>query len=62
MPEVINPEVETPCRHHWMLGSPVGELSKGVCKLCGALREFQSESRFLYVPRKAPSPAEETTS
>lgn len=37
------------CRHHWHIASPSGETSTGVCKLCGASREFQN-----YADRTAP--------
>jgi hypothetical protein len=30
------------CVHHWLIDSPTGEVSKAVCKLCGARREFDS--------------------
>jgi hypothetical protein len=28
------------CAHHWMLSSPAGDSTDGVCKLCGATRRF----------------------
>lgn len=28
------------CRHHWIIDSPQGTTSWGVCKLCGARKEF----------------------
>lgn len=33
---------EVHCRHHWIIESPQGATSKGVCKLCGAIREFRN--------------------
>ncbi len=30
------------CKHHWRIASPSGESSTGVCKICGASREFQN--------------------
>ena len=30
------------CRHHWVIETPKGPTSKGVCKLCGAEKEFQN--------------------
>jgi len=30
------------CKHHWRIASPSGETSTGVCKICGASREFQN--------------------
>jgi hypothetical protein len=32
------------CRHHWLIETPHGPACKGVCKLCGTEREFQSSS------------------
>ena len=34
------PEAEVKCRHYWLIESPQGPTSKGVCLLCGAEREF----------------------
>lgn len=30
------------CNHQWMIDSPKGPQSKGVCRLCGAERYFQN--------------------
>jgi hypothetical protein len=30
------------CRHHWLIESPHGATSLGVCKLCGAEKEFRN--------------------
>jgi hypothetical protein len=30
------------CVHHWMIESPRGDTSHGVCKLCGDVGEFQN--------------------
>ena len=30
------------CRHHWMIESPNGPTSQGVCKLCGQRGEFKN--------------------
>ena len=30
------------CRHYWILEGPAGPASKGVCKLCGAQKEFRN--------------------
>lgn len=35
-------EAEEDCTHHWLIASPSGETSKGVCRLCGAARDFQN--------------------
>ncbi len=37
--------IEAPsCRHHWIIESPAGNISLGVCKLCGAEREFYNST------------------
>lgn len=28
------------CRHHWVIETAAGPVSRGVCKLCGAHKEF----------------------
>lgn len=36
-------ESEAPtCGHQWMIDSPNGPQSQGVCRLCGAERSFQN--------------------
>ncbi len=34
----------TTCRHHWIIEVPNGPTSRGVCKRCGAEREFRNSS------------------
>jgi len=37
------------CRHHWLIESAQGPTSMGMCKLCGAQREFKnSATDFLW--------------
>ena len=37
------------CRHHWLIESPQGRTSMGMCKLCGAQKEFSnSATDFLW--------------
>ena len=33
---------EDQCRHYWIIEAPEGPTSKGVCKFCGAEKEFDS--------------------
>ena len=33
-------EDESVCQHHWMLESPAGPVSRGVCRVCGEERDF----------------------
>ena len=35
---------EAQCRHHWLIESPHGATSMGVCKLCGAQKEFHNSA------------------
>lgn len=30
------------CRHYWLIESPQGPTSMGMCKLCGARKEFSN--------------------
>ncbi|MDD5093020.1 MAG: hypothetical protein PHV74_01375 [Dehalococcoidia bacterium] len=30
------------CVHHWIIEPPEGEVSKGVCKICGTEKEFKN--------------------
>lgn len=41
--EIKQPEVAG-CRHHWLIETPRGATSKGVCKLCGAAKEFRNSA------------------
>ena len=39
----VEREVETrQCGHHWLIDSPGGPTSKGVCRLCGIERQFRN--------------------
>jgi hypothetical protein len=41
----LEQEVTEPtCRHHWLIESPHGATSMGICKLCGAEREFRNSA------------------
>lgn len=30
------------CQHHWVIDTPAGPISRGVCQLCGEEREFKN--------------------
>jgi hypothetical protein len=32
------------CRHHWLIESPHGATSMGICKLCGSQKEFRNSA------------------
>lgn len=52
-----NDVLSTPqCRHHWVIESPQGATSRGVCKLCGSEREFPNSAQdSLWEGDSAPS-------
>ncbi len=36
-------EADSPeCKHHWLIESPQGPVSRGICQLCDATREFKN--------------------
>ncbi len=47
VPEHEKRKAESPpgCTHYWIIETPLGPTSMGVCKLCGAVSQFQN-----YVP------------
>jgi len=36
------PAAQQVCHHHWMIESADGPVSTGVCKLCGARKDFRN--------------------
>jgi len=38
------PERPDECRHRWLIASPNGPTSEGVCRVCGARRDFRNSS------------------
>ena len=30
------------CHHHWVIGNADGRVSRGVCRVCGARKEFKN--------------------
>jgi len=30
------------CRHYWIIETPEGPTSRGLCKYCGAIKEFDN--------------------
>ena len=34
------PNADTSCRHHWVLGQPLGGQISATCKLCGRARSY----------------------
>jgi hypothetical protein len=35
--------VEAGCPHYWLIEPPRGPTSMGICKLCGAIKEFDNQ-------------------
>ena len=35
------------CRHYWLIETPKGPISRGVCKLCGVEKDFYNSVRYL---------------
>jgi len=40
--EPRNPKEKAKCKHYWIIESPKGPTSRGVCKYCGAKKEFSN--------------------
>jgi hypothetical protein len=39
--------------HHWVIAAPTGPTSTGVCKHCGASREFVNKEPLFFYPPQA---------
>ena len=37
----------TSCVHHWMIDSPSGTTSKGICKYCQSQRDFYNSPDYM---------------
>jgi len=44
------------CTHYWIIASPDGPTSRGICKYCGAEKEFKN-----YVPYPNPKREDDMT-
>ena len=44
-PGEISPVVDerVTCRHHWLIETPDGPTSPGICRLCGEERVFEND-------------------
>ena len=41
------------CAHHWVIDAANGHTSRGVCKRCGQVREFENSTEAsLWIPPK----------
>ena len=36
------PAAQRKCHHHWMVEMATGPISRGMCKFCGAQKDFKS--------------------
>ena len=45
------PEADVECRHYWIIEEARGSTSQGICKFCGAKREFHNSWDSSYVGR-----------
>jgi hypothetical protein len=42
------------CTHHWVIATPDGHFSRGICKHCGSERDFEnSETERLWRNRRS---------
>ena len=44
---VVEAVAEDKCRHYWLIETPQGHISRGVCKLCGVEKDFYNSVRHL---------------
>jgi hypothetical protein len=43
------------CTHYWIIDSPNGHTSTGVCKFCGAVHEFSNDFGDILKNTKPPA-------
>ena len=43
------------CVHHWIIESPDGPTSFGICKHCGVVKEFSNDWQDVLIKRERPS-------
>ena len=46
------PEAKDECHHYWIIESAKGPVSRGVCKFCGAEKEFLNSLPDLTVVKR----------
>ena len=49
-----------PCAHHWLIESSNGPTSFGICKHCGAVKEFYNDLNTLLYSINHPSDGDNT--
>lgn len=58
-PTPQEPVFKESCRHYWIIESAQGPTSRGVCKFCGAQREFHNSWPYFPVEKRAQPRAQE---
>lgn len=60
-PEVKADKVESrdECVHYWLIDSPHGPISRGVCRFCGAEKEFSNSPPEFMLSRRQNTNLEE---
>jgi hypothetical protein len=53
-PEAQPQEANPTCAHHWVIATPNGETSQGVCKICGLERQFPNSAEDWLWERNVP--------
>ena len=53
----LPPEMLPTCAHYWLIETPSGETSRGLCKHCGATRDFLNYSQRRTMTRSVKPPA-----
>jgi hypothetical protein len=51
VPKSVRTAIEACTTHHWVIGAPAGAVSMGVCKNCGAERQFSAVPERGWVSR-----------
>jgi len=46
------------CIHYWIIESPMGPTSMGICKFCGAVSEFQNYMPYPSWENRGTKPSE----
>ena len=48
--------IDTECIHHWIVESPNGPISEGVCKKCDQIKQFNNSENIKKRGRRNPLP------
>jgi len=54
-------EARVGCAHYWIIESPQGPVSKGVCRYCGAVSEFSNYMPYPSWEGKMAKPPEQAS-